>query len=56
MFPIKCDDIPFKFPPVTAVLILLCTAAVIWTDTLHRFSGGFVPVDFMYALFHPTPV
>lgn len=55
MFPIKCDDVPVKFPPVTALLILLCAAAFVWTDTLHRFAGGFVPVDFMYALFHPGP-
>lgn len=53
MFPIKSDDVRVGFPFVTISLILLCIGAQISRGYYAQYAGGLVPVDLLYALFHP---
>lgn len=57
MFPFRNETKTAGFPAVTLSIILLCTAVFIGGNIFANRGAAFpglVPVDFMYALFHPS--
>lgn len=57
MFPFRNDAKTAAFPAVTLLIITLCAAVFTNSNILANGSiktPGLVPVDFMYALFHPS--
>jgi membrane associated rhomboid family serine protease len=53
MLPLKSDAHPAHFPPVTVFIIVICALIFVFEMNVPR-HGGFVPLDFMHALFHPA--
>jgi membrane associated rhomboid family serine protease len=57
VFPFRNETKRTAFPAVTLIIITLCTAVFTSSNVLANDfikPRGFVPVDFMYALFHPS--
>jgi len=53
MIPLKIDK-KISFPPATIGILIVCITLHFQTDLLASLRTGFIPVDFMYALFHPA--
>ncbi len=55
MFPLRSESYSGRFVPVTILTILACCIVFAFQISGSVQSRGFVPLDFMHALFHPGP-
>ena len=55
MIPLRCDIPQKRFPAATILVIAGCCITYVFQVRVPEFGQGFVPVRFMYALFHPGP-